>query len=336
MAPPHASHDVVGLGNAIVDVLVRVDEAFLAEHGVTKGAMTLIDADKAVGLYGDIGSGAEVSGGSAANTMVGVAALGGRSAFVGKVRDDALGLVFTHDIRGAGVTFATPAATTGPPTARSFILVTPDAQRTMCTFLGASTDLGPEDVDEELVAGALVTYLEGYLWDSAPARAAFAKAIEVAHRHGRKVAFTLSDPFCVDRHRADFLDLVREGADILFANEAEITSLYRTASFDEALQRVRGHCAIVALTRSEKGSVVLSADELHVIDPIRLGPLVDTTGAGDLYAGGFLHGLTRGADLGRCGRLGSLAAGEVITHLGARPEAPLARLAAERLPERKP
>ncbi len=318
--------DVIGLGNAIVDVLVRVEDGFLGAHGVVKGAMTLIDADKALGLYGDIGGALEVSGGSAANTMVGVAAFGGRAAYVGKVRDDALGAVFTQDIRAAGVAFTTPPATQGPPTARSFVLVTPDAQRTMCTFLGAAVDLAPADVIEADIAAAKVTYLEGYLWDAPHARDAFAKAIAAAHRHGRKVAFTLSDAFCVGKHRADFRTLVHDGVDILFANEAEILSLYEVTSFDDALQQVRGHCEIVALTRSEKGSVVLRGDEIHVIDPIRLGPLVDTTGAGDLYAGGFLYGLTQGHDLARCGRLGSLAAGEVIAHLGARPRVSLAEL----------
>lgn len=332
MAKTTATCDVIGIGNAIVDVLVRVDDGFLGGHGLAKGAMTLIDATRALALYGDIGGALEVSGGSAANTMVGVAALGGRAAYVGKVRDDALGALFTQDIRVAGVAFATAPARSGPPTARSFVLVTPDAQRTMCTFLGAAVDLAPGDIDEPTVAAAKITYLEGYLWDAASARDAFAKAIAAAHRHGRKVAFTLSDAFCVAKHRGAFQKLVRDGVDILFANESEITSLYETASFDEALQRVRGHCEIAALTRGEKGSIVLKGDEVHVIDATNLGPLVDTTGAGDLYAGGFLFGLTQGYDLGACGRLGSLAAGEVITHLGARPRTSLKALAAERFP----
>jgi sugar/nucleoside kinase (ribokinase family) len=295
--------------------------------------MTLIDADRAVALYGDIGGAIEVSGGSAANTVVGVAALGGAAAYVGKVRDDALGALFTQDIRLAGVAFDTPPAKSGPPTARSFVLVTPDAQRTMCTFLGAAVDLAPADVDESAIAGAKITYLEGYLWDAAGARDAFAKAIAAAHRHHRKVAFTLSDAFCVAKHRRDFQALVARDVDILFANEMEIISLYEAGSFDEALQKVRGHCEIAALTRSEKGSIVLKGDEVHVIDAAKLGPLVDTTGAGDLYAGGFLFGLTQGYDLAACGRLGSLAAGEVITHLGARPHTPLKALAAERFPK---
>ncbi|MGH6717884.1 MAG: adenosine kinase [Alphaproteobacteria bacterium] len=320
-------YDVLGIGNAIVDVLVRVDDDFLSDRGLAKGAMTLIDAERALGLYGAIGGATEVSGGSAANTMVGVARLGGRAAYVGKVRDDDLGRFFAADLRAAGVAFHTRPATDGQPTARSFILVTPDAQRTMCTFLGASVALGPQDVADADAAAARVVYLEGYLWDAPRAREAFAKAIAVAHRHGRRVAFTLSDPYCVARHRDDFRRLVAEDIDILFANEAEITALYQVDDFDQALQQVRGHGGIAALTRSEQGSLVLAADEVHVIDPLPHGPVVDTTGAGDLYAGGFLAGLAAGRDLGTCGRLGSLAAGEVIAHLGARPVADLASLA---------
>ena len=319
-------YDVLGIGNAIVDVLARVDDDFLVDRELVKSAMTLIDADRALDLYGAIGGATEVSGGSAANSVVGVAALGGRAAFVGKVRDDALGRFFAADLRAAGVAFHTRPAADGHPTARSFVLVTPDAHRTMCTFLGASVALGPEDVAEADVAAAQVVYLEGYLWDAPRARAAFAKAIATAHRHGRRVAFTLSDAFCVARHRDDFLRLVAQ-VDILFANEVEIASLYQADDFDQALQRLRGQGPIAALTRSELGSVVVAGDEVHVIDPLPQGPVVDTTGAGDLYAGGFLAGLTQGRDLGTCGRLGSLAAGEVIAHMGARPVADLARLA---------
>ena len=320
--------DVIGIGNAIVDVLVRVEDEFLAARGLAKGAMTLIDAEQAVTLYGEIDGAIEVSGGSAANTMAGIAAFGGCAAFIGKVMDDHLGEVFASDIRAVGVEFATPPARQGAPTARSFILISRDAQRTMCTFLGASVGLGCDEIDLERIAAARVVYLEGYLWDAPGAREAFAKAVKIAHRHGRRVALTLSDPFCVARHRKDFLDLVVNEVDILFANEAEITSLYQVASFDAALQQVRGHCDIVALTRSEKGSVVLGNDEIHVIDSHHIAPVVDTTGAGDLYASGFLYGLTRGRGLGTCGSLGSLAAGEVISHLGARPVANLKELAA--------
>ncbi len=319
-------YDVLGIGNAIVDVLVRVGDDFLTDRGLAKGTMTLIDAERALGLYGAIGGATEVSGGSAANTVVGVARLGARAGYIGKVRDDELGRFFAADLRAAGVAFHTRPASDGEPTARSFILVTPDAQRTMCTFLGASVALGPEDVAEADVAAARIVYLEGYLWDAPAARKGFAKAIAIAHRHGRHVAFTLSDPYCVARHRDDFRRLIAE-VDILFANEAEITALYQADDFDRALQLVRGQPGIAALTRSELGSVVVAGEEMHVIDPIPHGPLVDTTGAGDLYAGGFLAGLAAGRDLGTCGRLGSLAAGEVVAHLGARPVADLARLA---------
>ena len=322
-----AAHDVLAIGNAIVDVLSHADDDFLAGHGLTKGAMTLIDAGRAAALYAAMGPGVEVSGGSAANTAAGIASFGGKAAFIGKVRDDQLGDVFSHDIRAAGVSFASAPATEGEPTGRCLILVTPDAQRTMQTFLGAGGDLGPEDVDEALVAASRVTYLEGYLWDPPPAKEAFLKAAGIAKGAGRKVALSLSDSFCVDRHRAEFLDLVNNHVHILFANEAEITSLYEVGEFDEALQRVRGHCEIAALTRSEKGSVIVAGDEVHVLDAATAGQVVDTTGAGDLYAAGFLHGYTRGEDLAVCGHLGGIAAAEIISHFGARPETPLAELA---------
>jgi len=326
-----AKLDVLGIGNAIVDVLVRVGDGFLVQRDLPKGGMSLIDAERALALHGDLEETTEVSGGSAANTVVGVAAFGGRAGYVGKVKADHLGTVFARDIRAAGVAFDTRPAADGPPTARCFVLVTPDAQRTMCTFLGASVNLAESDVDEKQVAGARVTYLEGYLWDAPQARKAFAKAVAAARKNGRKIAFTLSDPFCVDRYRADFQRFVKEDVDILFANEAEITSLYAAASFDEALQAVKGHCEVAALTRSAKGSVIVGRGDVHVIDAHTLGPIVDTTGAGDLYAGGFLYGLAQGHGLGVCGRLGSLAAGEVITHLGARPVADLKAYAAELL-----
>jgi sugar/nucleoside kinase (ribokinase family) len=280
-----------------------------------------------------MGPGAEVSGGSAANTMAGIAALGGRGAFIGKVRNDQLGGIFRHDIRAAGVAFETAAATEGPPTARSLILVTPDAQRTMNTFLGAAVELSPDDLDVKAIESAQVTYMEGYLWDPPAAKQAFLAAAKLAHGAGRKVSLTLSDPFCVERHRDSFLDLVRGHVDVLFANEVEIRALYQTDSFDAALQKVRGHCAIAVLTRSAKGAVVLSGDETHVIDAEPIAKLVDTTGAGDLYAAGFLAGLTRGETLYDCGRMGAIAAAEVISHIGARPEADLAALVRQRLHE---
>jgi sugar/nucleoside kinase (ribokinase family) len=324
------SLDVVGIGNAIVDVLTSADDAFLARHRLQKGAMMLIDAERAAELYADMGSGVEASGGSAGNTIAGIASLGGRAAFVGKVKNDQLGEIFAHDMQALGVRFETSMAESGPPTARSLILVTPDAQRTMNTYLGACVTLGPEDIDEALIASAQVTYLEGYLWDPPPAKLAFKKAMAAAHRAGRKVALTLSDAFCVDRYRAEFRELVAGEIDVLFANESEIRSLYEVDSFDAALQRVRAHHKIAALTRSEKGAVVVADGEVHVIDADKKAKLVDTTGAGDQFAAGFLYGFTHGRDLATCARIGAMAAAEVISHYGARPETPLARLLASR------
>lgn len=323
--------DVVGIGNAIVDVLSQADDAFLEAQDMAKGAMTLIDGTRAEALYAAMGPGREVSGGSAANTMAGLAALGARGAFIGKVRNDQLGGIFGHDIRATGVAFETAPATEGPPTARCLILVTPDAQRTMGTYLGACVELGPEDIDEALVAGAKVTYLEGYLWDPPRAKEAFVKAAECAHRAGRKVALSLSDPFCVERHREEFRKLVDGHVDLLFANEQEICSLYQVETFDQALQAVRGRAEVVALTRSEKGVVVLDEDEIHMADAEPVEKVVDTTGAGDLFAAGFLHGYTRGKGLYDCARIGAIAAAEVISHFGARPEAPLAEMVAARM-----
>ncbi len=324
-------YDVVGIGNAIVDVLSPADDAFLQQEALEKGVMTLIDAQRAESLYNAMGPGREVSGGSVANTMVGLAQLGSRAAFIGKVRNDQLGGIFRHDIRASGVAFETPAAMTGEPTARCLILVTPDAQRTMNTFLGASVQIAPEDVDTTTIAASKITYLEGYLWDAPPAKAAFLRAAETAHDAGGEVALSLSDPFCVDRHRESFLDLVAGHVDLLFANEQEILSLYQVTTFDEALEKVRGHCKVAALTRSEKGSIILSGDDMHVIDAEPVQKVVDTTGAGDLYAAGFLHGYAQGLDLATCGRLGAIAAAEIISHYGARPETSLKELAKTRL-----
>ena len=279
-----ATIDVVGIGNAIVDVLVQAEESFLVTHGLAKGTMTLIDAARADALYAVMGPGVEASGGSAGNTMAGIASLGGAGAYIGKVRNDQLGDVFRHDITAIGVRFATAPARSGPPTARCLILVTPDAHRTMNTYLGACVDLGPEDIDHGIVEAAQVTYLEGYLFDPPRAKAAFRKAAELAHRAGRRVSLSLSDPFCVGRHRAEFRELVAHHVDILFANEAEVCSLYETEDFDEAARRVRAHCDVAALTRSEKGSVVVTREHTHVIEAAKVGRLVDTTGAGDLYA----------------------------------------------------
>ncbi len=319
--------DVVGIGNAIVDVIAQADDLFLERQGLRKGSMQLIDAARAAELYAAMGPALEMSGGSAGNTMAGIASLGGKGAYIGKVSEDELGRVFAHDMRAIGVRFDAAPLRDGAPTARSLILVTPDAQRTMNTFLGACVELGPEDIPAELIASAQVTYLEGYLFDPPRAKAAFQKAAELAHAAGRKVSLTLSDAFCVERYRAEFRALIEGHIDILFANESEITALYGTRDFDAALQAVRGHCEIAALTRSEKGSVILAAEETHWIAAAKVEKLVDTTGAGDLYASGFLFGLTHGRDLASCGRLGSLAAAEVISHFGARPETSLKALA---------
>jgi sugar/nucleoside kinase (ribokinase family) len=320
--------DVVGIGNALVDVLSHETHQFVAEQGLTPGAMTLIDTERAESLYAAMGPAIEMSGGSAANTLVGIGSLGGSAAFVGRVADDELGAVFGHDIRAAGVEFRAKPASGGEPTGRCLIVVTPDAQRTMNTYLGASAQLGPADVDHELVARAQVLYLEGYLWDEPDAKAAYRLAARTAHDAGHRVAFTLSDSFCVDRHRHEFLELVESDVDVLFANEAEIMSLFEVDEFDDALQRVQHHCEIAALTRSEKGAVIVARDEVHVVDAHPVPVVIDTTGAGDQFAAGFLYGLTHGYNLGVAARIGALAAAEVIGHLGARPEASLAELAA--------
>lgn len=319
--------DVTAIGNAIVDVLAKADDELLARHNLAKGAMSLIDAVEAERLYSIMGPGRESSGGSAANTAAFIAGLGGRAAYIGKVADDQLGDVFTHDIRAIGVTYDTPPLKEGLSTARSLIFVTPDAQRTMQTFLGATTQLGPEDLNMDYITGCQVLYLEGYLWDQPRAKTAMREAALQAHDAGVKVSLTLSDAFCVDRYRDEFIELAEQHVDILFANETEILSLYRVTHFDDALQQVRKHCEIAALTRSEKGSVVVNGGEVHVIDAEKGIKVVDTTGAGDAYAGGFLYGYTNGYDLATCGKLGGIMAAEVISHFGPRPEADLKALA---------
>ncbi len=324
------SLDVVAIGNAIVDVIARIDDGFLETHGIERGAMTLIDSERGDTLYDAMPPGREVSGGSAGNTAAGLAALGARAGYIGKVRDDVLGKVFRHDITAQGVRFETAPAADGPPTARCLVLVTPDAQRSMNTYLGACVNLTPEDVDPAMIADAQVVYLEGYLWDPPQAKQAFLKAARIAHESGGKVALSLSDPFCVDRHRGEFLELVRHHVDILFANEHEIVSLFEADSFDEALQKVRFEVETAALTRSEKGSVVVHRDEVHVLDAEPAERIVDSTGAGDLYAAGFLYGYTQGRDMATCGRLGGLCAAEIISHYGARPEVDLKQLVAAR------
>jgi len=317
---------VLGIGNAIVDVFTHADEAFLKKHALVKGAMTLIDEARAESLYAAMGSGVEVSGGSCGNTIAGVASFGGKGAYIGKVRNDQLGAVFGHDLRATGVTFDTAQSTEGPATARSLIVITPDAQRTMNTYLGACTRLGPADIDVGQVGSAAVTYVEGYLWDPPEAKKAVLKAFDAAHAAGRKVSITLSDSFCVDRYRDEFRALIRDKVDILFANETEIKSLYQVDTFEAALEATRKEAKIAALTRSEKGSVVVRGAETHAVPAASVAKVVDTTGAGDLYAAGFLFGHTRGKPLAECARLGAIAAAEIIAHVGARPERPLREL----------
>lgn len=323
--------DVAAIGNAIVDVLAHVDDAFLARHGIAKGGMTLIDEFRARTLEKELPGATLAPGGSAANTTSGVAMLGGSARFIGRVKDDFLGQSFLSGLNAAGIHYSTPMSSTGSPTARCVIAITPDAQRSMNTYLGASVELDESVIVPEEIAAAAIFYIEGYLWDPPKAIAAIRKGMAAAKAANRKIALTLSDSFCVGRHRAAFLDLMASDLAILFANEAEIISLFETADFDGALQRVRAWSdatgGIAALTRSEKGSVVAGRSEVHVIDPIVQGKLVDTTGAGDLYAAGFLFGIAHGHDLAACGRLGSLCAGEVITHVGPRPQKDLKALA---------
>ena len=321
-------YDVVAIGNAIVDVLSQSNDGFLEEHKLPKGAMSLIDAKDAERLYALMGPGVERSGGSAANTAAGLAGLGARVAFIGKVSDDQLGEVFRHDIQAVGVDFTTRPLREGLSTARCLIFVTPDAQRTMQTFLGACTAFSSDDVDDEIIKNSKVLYMEGYLWDAPRAIEGLLKAIDVAKTAGTRVSFTLSDAFCVDRFRDQFLDLIRNHVDILFANETEILSLFQVEDFDTAQEQIRGLCEISALTRSEKGSVVVAGDQTHVI-PAQKVNVVDTTGAGDAYAAGFLYAYTQGQPLDVCGRLGGMMASEAISHYGARAETDLKQMAAQ-------
>jgi sugar/nucleoside kinase (ribokinase family) len=318
--------DVLGIGNAIVDVLTHAEDEFLERQGMAKGAMTLIDDGRALELYGQMTATHACPGGSAANTLAGLASLGGSAAYIGKVRDDALGHTFRQHMTATGVSFDTPPATTGPGTGRCLIFVTPDAQRTMQTFLGASATIGPEEVDPRVVRAASITYLEGYLFDPPAAKQAFFAAARHAHEAGRRVALTLSDPFCVGRHRDEFLHLIAEHVDILFANELELEALYREGDFERALGRLHGRCEVAAITRGPRGSVIVADGERIEVGAEPVAQVVDTTGAGDLYAAGFLYGLARGKSLELCGRLGSLAAAEVISHWGARPERSLREL----------
>ncbi|RJG43202.1 adenosine kinase [Mesorhizobium sp. DCY119] len=326
-----SQYDVLCIGNAIVDIIAQCDDAFLTENRIIKGAMNLIDAERAELLYSRMGPAIEASGGSAGNTAAGVASFGGRSAYFGKVSRDHLGQIFTHDIHAQGVAFDTSPLTGTPPTARSMIFVTPDGERSMNTYLGACVELGPDDVEADKASGAKVTYFEGYLWDPPLAKEAIRLTAGHAHAAGREVSMTLSDPFCVDRYRDEFLDLMRTGTvDIVFANESEAKSLYQTESFEQALELIRKDCKIAAVTRSELGSVIVRGDETVTVDAIEIEKLVDTTGAGDLYAAGFLFGYTSGRSLADCGKLGSLAAGLVIQQIGPRPRKNL-REAAEQV-----
>ncbi|MXW41802.1 MAG: adenosine kinase [Acidimicrobiia bacterium] len=320
---------MVGIGNAIVDVISIEDHDFIATHNLLKGAMTLIDHNRAQDLYGAMSATIEISGGSAANTMAGAAAFGGDVGYIGKVRDDQLGEVFAHDIRALGVRFEVLRASVGPPTARCLIVVTPDAVRTMNTYLGISTELHPDDIDPDLVGAAKVLYCEGYIWDVEIAKEAIRKAISICSSAGGAISFTLSDSFCVERHHVEWLELVDRHIDLLFGNEQEICKLYGTGDdFDAAVAAVQGRCKVAALTRGAQGSVLVTPDEVIEVPPAPLTQVVDTTGAGDLYAAGFLYGYTRQMDLAQCGWLGSLAATAVISQFGARPSAALTHLLA--------
>lgn len=318
--------DVCGIGNAIVDVLAHCDLDFIDRMALNKGTMTLIDTARAEQLYAAMGTAVEASGGSCGNTIAGLASLGGRGAYIGKVGNDQLGGIFRHDMKAIGVHFETPSATSQTPTARCMIFVTPDAERTMNTYLGACVELTPDDVDPAIISRSKVTYLEGYLWDPPLAKQAFLKAASIAHGAGREIALTLSDPFCVQRYRAEFQDLVKNHVDILFANEHEITALWETEDFDQAVKITQQHCGLAAITRSARGSVIATGKDVIAVPAWPVGEIVDVTGAGDLYAAGFLYGYTQGREHGDSARIAALAAGEIISHFGARPQTPLAEL----------
>jgi sugar/nucleoside kinase (ribokinase family) len=315
--------DVVGIGNAMVDILAPADEAFLVKHNMSKGGMTLVESHQAAVIYQAMGQGVEMSGGSVGNTMAGLASLGGTGSYIGKVHNDQLGGIFHHDMESLGITFSTAPALDSSPTARCLVIVTPDGQRSMATYLGACVELGPEDVDADTIQNHSVTYLEGYLWDAPLAKEAMLKAAKLAHDAGRQVALTLSDAFCVDRYRESFRDLILNYVDILFANEQEIISLYQEENVHAALERGSGDCNLVVVTRGADGSLIATSDMGHQVNAVFVERVVDTTGAGDLYAAGFLFGITHGYDIATSGRIGAIAAGEIISHVGARPEADL-------------
>ena len=321
--------DVLTIGNAIVDVIAKVDEAFITREALVKGSMNLIDEERAETLYSHMGPATEISGGSAGNTAAGVASFGGKAAYFGKVREDQLGGIYRHDMRSQGVLFDSVPASDGPATARSFILVTPDGERTMNTYLGACVNLDERDVDADIVKASAVTYMEGYLYDKPAAMSAFRAAAKISQGAGRLTSITLSDSFCVERHREAFLDLIRSSIDIVFANETEIKALYKTQSFSGAIDAARQDCPLVVVTRSEKGSVIVQGQDTIEVPAHPVNSVIDVTGAGDLYAAGFLFGHTTGKPLAQCARLGSLAAAEVISHVGARPEVNLEAYAKE-------
>ncbi|AFX98621.1 pfkB carbohydrate kinase family protein [Candidatus Endolissoclinum faulkneri L2] len=325
------SMSVVAIGNAIVDIISHCDDDFLLKENIKKGAMTLIDAERLELLYAAIGPSVQMSGGSASNTAAGLAALGSSTGYIGKVRDDKFGRVFRQDIIAAGVHFDTSAALNGPQTACSIVLVTPDKQRSMSTFLGACVNLIPDDISEDMLAVAQMIYLEGYLWDQIEAQKAFFKAIEIAHRTNGKIAMSLSDSFCVERYRADFKNLVKNHVDILFANEIEALSLFETDRLDDILDIIRIEVETAVITRGEKGAIIVNRDEIYVLDAEPVANIVDSTGAGDLYAAGFLHGYTSGKDVITCGRMGMICASEIISHIGARPETDLKMMLTEKL-----
>ncbi|NOT72664.1 MAG: adenosine kinase [Hyphomicrobium sp.] len=322
--------DVTGIGNAIVDIIGRCDDSYLATIGAAKGSMRLVDADEIAKIYGGMGPAIETSGGSAANTLAGVASFGGKAGFIGKVADDEFGRIFSHDIRSIGVSFNASPVKGQMPTSRSLILVTPDGERTMNTYLGISTDFDPAHLDRDLIRDSAILYLEGYLFDRPEAKRAFQEAALEAAKAGRKVALTLSDGFCVDRHRVEFLQFIRNGVDIVFANESEIKSLYETTNYDDAAAHAKKDIKLAVLTRSAKGSHIFSEGQDITVAADPVAKVVDTTGAGDLYAAGFLFGAAKGLSLETSGRLASLAAAEVISHIGARPAVPLDSLARQR------
>jgi len=330
MTLPPIRYDVCAVGNAIVDVLAPCSPEFLSARGLQPGSMQLVDETQSAALYDDMAAGVEASGGSAGNTVAGVGSYGGRAAYIGKVSEDVLGEVFAHDIRAAGVAVDTPRLGEGPSTGRCLINVTDDGQRTMCTFLGAANQLTADDIDPEMIGESAIVYLEGYLFDPAPARAAFERAADIAHRAGRKVAITLSDTFVAARWRAELLAFIEQSADIVLANEAELGALYETEDFDAACSRLAAMVEVAAVTRGAQGSVVIKGDQRVAVDAFPVDKVVDTTGAGDQYAAGFLLGLARGLSLEECGKLGSLAAAEVIAHWGPRPMTSLAELAKAR------